>query len=85
MKSQTAPAVRHLLHLLDTRSSEIASYPNIVDLLGRAISEGPAMPAAGAAMAVLARMSLVPETRARVRAEAALLPVIRWGRRKSAS
>lgn len=49
----------------------------MIPLLGKAIADGPALPAAGGAMAALARMCVVPDTRARVRAEVPLAPVVR--------
>jgi len=79
LKSQAAEAARYLLNrLMIARAAEVAVYPSIIELLSKVIADGPGMPAAGAAMMVLAQLCLVPESRARVRAEASLLPVVRY-------
>lgn len=80
LKSHAAEAVRYLGRLLESRPADVASQPGLFDLLSKIISDGPALPAAGSAMAALARLCLEPGPRARVRTEAACItPVVRYG------
>jgi hypothetical protein len=78
LRPRAAEAARYLVRLLDSgRAPEAASLPGLVGLLGRVVADGPGLPAAGAAMAALARLCAAPGGRARVRAEASLVPVVR--------
>lgn len=66
-----------MARLLDAHPAEAAGHPGLVELLSSVVADGPALPAAGGAMAALARLCLEPGPRARVRAEANLAPVVR--------
>jgi hypothetical protein len=77
LKSRAAEAARHLARLQEARPDDVAAHPGLFPLLSRVLSEGPGLPAAGAAMAVLARASLAPAGRARVQAGVSLAPVVR--------
>jgi hypothetical protein len=77
LKSRAAEAARYLARLQEAHPDDVAANPGLVPLLSRVMGEGPGLPAAGAAMGVLARICLTPQGRARVQAGAALSPAVR--------
>eukprot|EP00882_Tetradesmus_deserticola_P005591 GHRQ01005887.1.p1 GENE.GHRQ01005887.1~~GHRQ01005887.1.p1 ORF type:complete len:513 (+),score=105.59 GHRQ01005887.1:224-1762(+) len=69
--------LRYLLHHDSSHHAEVTASPAMGLLVGL-VRESPGLPAAGSAMAVLAMQALTPQGREALRAEQAVLPVMKF-------